>query len=56
MSRKDRPDLQPGFWPNYQPPANAMADAIQYPLDARWAGRVINAYMAPTTSKAGKKP
>lgn len=30
---------------NYRPPATPLSAAIQYPLDANWQGRVINAYM-----------
>lgn len=31
-------------WVEYVPPASHLATAIQYPLDARWPDRVINAY------------
>lgn len=40
-----RPDLIPGFWSNYEEPKTHLARAIQYPLDARFADRVVNAYM-----------
>ena len=39
-----RPDLEPGFWPNYEEPSSRMAAAIQYPIDRRFADRIINAY------------
>lgn len=40
-----RPDLEPGFWPNYQEPT-PLAKAIQYPLaDPNWQSRVLNAYL-----------
>lgn len=38
------PDQEPGFWAEWIPPRCALADAIQYPLDERWAARMINAY------------
>ena len=38
----ERPDLQPGFWPEYLPPASHVSAAVQYPLDARWQNRVLN--------------
>lgn len=46
---KTRPDLTPGFWvdrvneankPNHR---NNVAAAIQFPLDDKWANRVMNA-------------
>lgn len=40
-----RPDLEPGFWPNYQEPT-PLANAIQYPLnDPNWQSRVLNGYI-----------
>lgn len=39
-----RPDQEPGFWPNYRPPETRVAAAIQYPIDARFAERIISAY------------
>lgn len=39
-----RPDQEPGFWPNYQPPATHVAAAVQYPMDERWPDRVMTAY------------
>lgn len=40
-----RPDLEPGFWSNYEEPKTHLARAIQYPLDSRFADRLVNAYM-----------
>lgn len=43
---KQRPDLEPGFWPNYREPT-PLARAIQYPLsDPNWQSRVLNGYIA----------
>lgn len=47
LSKKEpyRPDLEPGFWPNYQEPT-PLAKAIQYPLaDPNWQMRVLNGYI-----------
>ena len=42
---QERPDLQPGFWPNYREPT-PLARAIQYPLaDPNWQSRVLNGYV-----------
>lgn len=39
-----RPDLEPGFWPNYVEPS-PLARAIQMPLhDPNWQQRVLNGY------------
>lgn len=39
-----RPDLEPGFWPNYKEPT-PLAKAIQYPIhDPHWQNRVLNGY------------
>lgn len=32
-------------WCSWTPPASEVASAIQFPLDERWTGRVINAYI-----------
>lgn len=40
-----RPDLVPGFWNHYEEPKTNLARAIQYPMDSRFADRVVNAYM-----------
>lgn len=39
---------------NYTPPATLLAEAIQYPMDANWQDRIINAYakMARQARKA----
>jgi len=41
-----RPDLAPGFWPNYREPT-PMAKAIQMPLHPldRWCNGVLNAHI-----------
>lgn len=39
-----RPDLEPGFWSEYQPPDTYVGAAIMYPLDERFAERMVNAY------------
>jgi len=40
------PDLEPGFWNEYVPPASHVAAAIQYPThDPKWADRVVGAYV-----------
>ena len=39
-----RPDLKTGFWPSYQPPATQVGAAVQFPVDDRFADRVITAY------------
>jgi hypothetical protein len=39
-----RPDLEPGFWPEYQPPATYVGAAVQFPMDDKWADRVMTAY------------
>lgn len=36
----------PVEWCSWEPPASEIAAAIQFPLDERWSGRVINAYLA----------
>ena len=49
-----RPDQQPGFWPEYRPPASRVAEAIQRPLNGpHWQGRMINAYLQD--SKAARR-
>jgi len=55
VSKKDRPDLEPGFWSNYQEP-DPLARAIMYPLaDPHWQERVIAAYVQNYRQRA-KKP
>lgn len=50
-----RPDLEPGFWPNWQEPT-PLAQAIQYPLnDPNWHNRVINAYMKTANKEKKEK-
>lgn len=40
-----RPDLEPGFWSNYQEP-DPLARAIMYPLsDPLWQDRVLSGYV-----------
>lgn len=44
----NRPDIEPGFWPNYEEANNPspLAKAIQAPLnDPQWQSRVLNAYI-----------
>lgn len=38
----------PGFWPKWEEPTE-MARVIQYPLDDRWIGRVINVHTKTKT-------
>lgn len=38
-------DKQPGFWPEYEEPKTRVQWAIQFPLDERFANRLINAYL-----------
>lgn len=52
--RSHRPDLEPGFWPNYQEPTSHLARAIQFPMDAKFADRVVNAYMQDAREKRSK--
>jgi len=44
MAQPYRPDLGPGFWPEYQPPATRVGAAVQFPADERFAERMITAY------------
>lgn len=44
----------PGFWPEPHQPSE-LAAAIQYPLDERWAARVVNAYVGPTIRRGRSK-
>ena len=40
---------------NYTPPATPMAEAIQYPMDANWPDRIINAYAKMARAAREKK-
>jgi hypothetical protein len=43
---RERPDLEPGFWPNFEEPS-PVARAIQMPLYPmeRWINGVLNAHI-----------
>ena len=42
-------------WIDYTPPETPLADAIQYPMDANWANRVVNGYARTAEIERSKR-
>lgn len=54
---RERPDLEPGFWNEWTPPATNVAWAIQFPMhDKNFAERMVNAFAKDAADARRNKP